>query len=160
MWSTPNCYNANQVPFDAAHSARICGFPDFTVNGPDSYSNGTWSGTAITGQLCTNNTPAASSFVYRFYSPATKHHLYTADQNEVNYLRSSASSTWNYEGIAYSVGRTTSCAQDQSVYRFYSEKLTTHLYTMDEYEKSQIIANYPPDVWKYEGVAYYAYPTN
>jgi hypothetical protein len=156
MWSTPGCYNSNPIPFDAAHTARICGAPDFTVNGPDSYNNGTWSGTAFTARACAAATPTSASFVYRFYSPTTKHHLYTADQNEVNYLRTYGSGTWNYEGTAYNVSQTSACTSDRSVYRFYSEKLKTHLYTMDEYEKSQIIANYPETVWKYEGIAYCA----
>lgn len=156
MWSTPNCYNSNSIPFDAAHNARICSAPDFTANGPDSYSNGTWSGTIFTARECDASTPASASFVYRFYSPSTKHHLYTADQNEVNYLRAYASNSWNYEGVSYDVDQTSACTTDRSVYRFYSEKLKTHLYTMDEYEKSQIIANYPETVWRYEGVAYCA----
>jgi hypothetical protein len=156
MWSSPNCYNSSPIPFDAVHTARLCGAPDFAVNGPDSYNNGTWSGTLFSGRSCSSSTPTDASFVYRFYSPSTKHHLYTADQNEVNYLRAYASDSWNYEGVSYDVNQTSACTADRSVYRFYSEKLKTHLYTMDEYEKSQIIANYPPDVWRYEGVAYCA----
>jgi hypothetical protein len=158
MWSTPGCYNSNPIPFDAAHSARICGTPDFTVSGPDSYNNGTWSGTTFTARTCAVATPASAAFVYRFYSPATKHHLYTADQNEVNYLRTYGSNSWNFEGTAYNVDKTSACTSNRSVHRFYSETLKTHLYTMDEYEKSQIIANYPETVWRYEGVAYYAFP--
>ncbi len=33
-----------------------------------------------------------------------------------------------------------------------------HFYTMDENEKDTIIAVFPVDVWRYEGIAYYAYP--
>jgi len=32
-----------------------------------------------------------------------------------------------------------------------------HFYTMDETEKEYILRNYPPEVWTYEGVAWYAF---
>jgi hypothetical protein len=50
LWSSPGCYNSPGVPFDSAHSARICGAPDLTVGGPG--SNGQWSGTAFVGSSC------------------------------------------------------------------------------------------------------------
>ena len=43
------------------------------------------------------------------------------------------------------------------VYRFWSAKLGDHFYTIDEAEKARILRDYP-DVWTFEGVAFYAYP--
>jgi hypothetical protein len=43
------------------------------------------------------------------------------------------------------------------VYRFWSDKLGDHFYTIDEAEKDRILRD-DPDVWTFEGVAFYAYP--
>lgn len=101
--------------------------------------------------------PATDRFpIYRFYSPVVKHHLFTSDSNEANYINTFMRGVWQGEGAAFYVNQVSSCGAGRSVYRFYSEVLKTHLFTMDEYEKSQVIANYPSNVWKYEGVAYCA----
>jgi len=42
------------------------------------------------------------------------------------------------------------------VYRFWSDSLETHFYTMNETEKNKLIDNYP-HVWTYEGTVWYAY---
>lgn len=55
MWSTANCYSSSGIPFDSAHSARICGAPDLTVSGP-SGGNGVWSGTSFVGESCDDST--------------------------------------------------------------------------------------------------------
>jgi hypothetical protein len=54
MWASPNCYNSSVIPFDSAHSARICGAPNLTTTGPNG-GNGTWSGTSFTGATCGDN---------------------------------------------------------------------------------------------------------
>ena len=43
------------------------------------------------------------------------------------------------------------------VYRFWSASLRTHFYTISATEKQKLIDQYP-DVWTYEGIAFYAYP--
>ncbi|MDM8554896.1 hypothetical protein QUF75_09220 [Desulfococcaceae bacterium HSG7] len=43
------------------------------------------------------------------------------------------------------------------VYRFYSDNLIVHLLTTDENEKNFLI-NTTGDVWRYEGIAFHAYP--
>ncbi|MEO5950642.1 MAG: hypothetical protein ABIQ04_04295 [Candidatus Saccharimonadales bacterium] len=151
-WSSPMCSNNNnQIPFDAAHNTRICGAPDFAANGPNTFNNGIWGSTRFIADACSTSIPPASPSVYRFYSPITQHHLYTADVNEVNILRTDPG--WNYENTAYIVKSTSGCAANESVYRFYSERLKVHLYTMDENERS-VLSTYPPDAWKYEGVSF------
>jgi hypothetical protein len=97
--------------------------------------------------------------VYRFYSEALRTHLYTADENEKNsIIKTFNPSVWNYEGVTYCASSTKTDQNQVPVYRFYSQVLKTHLYTIDENEKSHIIATFDPSVWAYEGIAYYAYP--
>jgi len=153
-WSSSRCSNNNdQVPFDSAHRTRICGAPEFTSNGPNTFNNGIWGSTRFIGDACSVTIPASSPSVYRFYSPVTKHHLFTTDVNEMNILRSNRS--WNYEGNAYWVKSTGGCSSGESVYRFYSERLQVHLYTVDENERA-VLSTYPPDAWRYEGIGFCA----
>ena len=42
------------------------------------------------------------------------------------------------------------------VYRFWSDVLSTHFYTISETQRDWLIANYPT-VWTYENIAWYAY---
>jgi hypothetical protein len=44
------------------------------------------------------------------------------------------------------------------VYRFWSDTIKTHFYTISEGEKQKLINQYA-DVWVYEGIAFYAYPS-
>ncbi len=101
---------------------------------------------------------SGASPIYRFYSDTLKRHFYTIDAYEKDSIIANFPvEMWRYEGIAWYV-----YASPQPgtlpVYRFYSDTLLSHLYTMDEYEKNYIIANYPMEMWRYEGVAYYAFP--
>jgi hypothetical protein len=43
------------------------------------------------------------------------------------------------------------------VYRFWSEKLAGHFYTIDEAEKDKLIRE-QSKVWTFEGIVFYAYP--
>ena len=94
--------------------------------------------------------------VYRFYSEGLMTHLFTIDENEKNHLIANAADVWRYEGAAFYVPVD---YQEGTlpVYRFYSEALTVHLFTVDENEKNHLIDN-ASDVWRFEGIAYYAYP--
>ena len=94
--------------------------------------------------------------VHRFYSEVLQTHLFTTDENEKEHLLAEAADIWRYEGQAF---YTPSDYQEGAllVYRFYSDDLSAHLFTIDENEKNHII-NTAGDVWRYEGVAYYAYP--
>jgi hypothetical protein len=54
----------------------------------------------------------------------------------------------------------TSSASDPGlapVYRFWSDKLGTHFYTINEAEKDKLIREFS-QVWTFEGIAFYAYP--
>ncbi len=61
IWSSTGCYNSNVIPFDAAHSARICGAPDLTASGTAG-SQGTWSGTNFTGAACGTSSPNVGDY--------------------------------------------------------------------------------------------------
>lgn len=98
---------------------------------------------------------SANENVYRFYSERLQVHLYTTDENEKNVLMGYPQDAWRYEGVAF-CAKLASAADNRPVYRFYSEELKVHLFTSDNNEKIEL-EKYPPNLWRYEGVAYYAY---
>jgi hypothetical protein len=94
----------------------------------------------------------------RFYSPAVLRHHFTASEAEKDWIIATfPPNVWTYEGTAFCV-YTTQAAGTSPVYRFYSPVLVTHHYTISEAEKNWIINTFPPDVWNYEGISYYAIP--
>ena len=95
--------------------------------------------------------------VYRFYSATFKSHFYTANSTERDHVIDAYDDAiWKFEGEAYRV-------YDRpgeglvAVYRFYSARTRSHFYTANQAERDSIIATYPEAIWKYEGVAWYAY---
>ncbi|MDM8543037.1 hypothetical protein QUF90_18330 [Desulfococcaceae bacterium HSG9] len=100
--------------------------------------------------------------VYRFYSPVLSKYLFTIDENEKEYLIANAADVWQIEGSAYYAylpSQYDGASRQQrntlqAVYRFYSEALQTHLFTIDENEKEYLIAD-AADIWRYEGPAFY-----
>ena len=94
--------------------------------------------------------------VHRFYNAALQTHLYTVDENEAAHLIANVADIWQSEGPVFYVPADNS-EETIPVYRFYSDTLKVHLYTVDENEKQELIDN-ASDIWNFEGVAYYAYP--
>ena len=97
--------------------------------------------------------------VYRFYSKKYKSHLYTASESEkANIIANWPSDIWAYQKIEFS-------AYDGPeeglipVYRFWSKKYRTLYYSISETEKNNIIANWPIDVWEYQGIKFYVNPS-
>jgi lysyl endopeptidase len=115
----------------------------------------TFEGTAYYAAL--DNSPGSQP-VYRFWSPALSSHFYTISTAERDKLMAKSADVWNYEGpafYAYPAG-----AQPQNaraVYRFWSNILNYHFYTIDATERDKLIRGYG-GAWTYEGVAWYAYP--
>jgi len=97
--------------------------------------------------------------VHRFWSPLLNSHFYTIDDAEKNYILTNyPASVWAYEGIAfYAFPVGWQPLDAMPVYRFWSPLVSHHFYTMNAAEKDYLLANYPPEVWTYEGVAWYAY---
>ena len=96
------------------------------------------------------------SSVHRFWSPVTGVHFYTADEQEKDELIREHSDLWAYEGTAFYAWSTKYDPNLSPVYRFYAESVGTWLYTIDTEEKEMLIRDYP-DLWKFEGVAFYAF---
>lgn len=102
---------------------------------------------------------ATPSNVYRFWSDTKQGHFFTASEDEKNHVIATyPQDVWKYEGVAFQVF-TTKEKGTIPVYRFWSDEKQSHFYTASEEEKNQIIANYPERIWRFEGVAWYAYAT-
>lgn len=96
--------------------------------------------------------------VYRFQSRRTDKYLYTASESEKDKLIDREAEAWEFEGVAYYVYKTQVVPGLKPVYRFWSAKNSTHLFTISESEKDRLIAEYSTDVWAFEGAVFYAYP--
>ncbi|MFA6790669.1 MAG: hypothetical protein WCR65_03765, partial [Parcubacteria group bacterium] len=76
----------------------------------------------------------------------------------VLFANNSYASEWRYEGISYYVPEQST--GNSPVYRFYSPLFRAHFFTISATEKNRIIATYPSDEWRYEGIAYYVPTTS
>jgi hypothetical protein len=87
-----------------------------------------------------------------------EHHFYTISEAEKATLLSEYARVWTYEGVVYRAFSNSSDPEVKPVYRFWSDGLSGHFYTLDEGERDLLINTYS-HVWTYEGVAFYAYPS-
>jgi hypothetical protein len=94
--------------------------------------------------------------VYRFWSPVNEGHFYTADPGERDRVMTLWPNVWVYEGPRYAAFAT-QAPGTVPLFRFWSSRFNGHFYTADPAERDRVIALWP-DVWSYEGVAYYVYP--
>ncbi|MCF7837805.1 MAG: hypothetical protein K9N49_04175 [Candidatus Marinimicrobia bacterium] len=94
--------------------------------------------------------------VYRFWSPGRKTHFFTQSQDERNLIMAQWPDAWHYEGLAW-YAHPAATPGASPIHRFYSPANGTHFFTISEAEKDMIIATWP-DIWTYEGIAWYAYP--
>lgn len=138
--------NAYQHHFYTANFAEA-------INVMIGYSNDTWNYEGTAYNIPSDCSSATS--VYRFWSNKYKGHFYTvSDAEKQAVINNYSDDVWRYEGVVY-------CAYDQMasdrlpVYRFWSNKNKGHFYTTNDVEKQAVIDNYPDDVWRYEGIAYY-----
>ena len=96
--------------------------------------------------------------VYRFWSPVLSSHFYTINEAEKDMLLRDFPNIWTLDGIAfYAFSEGRQPADSCPVYRFWSGVLNSHFYTTSEKERDNLISSFP-DVWTFEGVAWYAYP--
>jgi hypothetical protein len=91
--------------------------------------------------------------VHRFWSDTFMGHFYTISEEEKNMVQAEWSDIWTYEGVAY-YAFSSYQAGSKPLYRFWSDQYVGHFYTTSVEEKDNIIANWP-DIWTYEGVAYF-----
>jgi hypothetical protein len=97
--------------------------------------------------------------VYRFWSPVLSSHFYTIGEDESAYLLRQFRDVWTLEGIAFRAFAEGRQPADASpVYRFWSNSLGRHFYTIDAQERDDLVQN-QSDIWTLEGVAWYAYPS-
>jgi predicted outer membrane repeat protein len=95
--------------------------------------------------------------VYRFWSPVLESHFWTISEAEKDWVLKAYPDDWVFEGVAfyaYAAGEQRLSARP--VYRFWSDQLGHHFYTISEAEKNLLLENYPT-VWAYEGIGWYAF---
>ena len=121
------------------------------------YASNIWSYEGIVYHALADDGTTGLAPVYRFWSGQNSAHFYTINEAERDYILATYPATvWGYEGPVFYAYPEGSQPDDASpVYRFWSNSLATHFYTISEAEKDYVIANLP--VWTYEGVAWYAY---
>ncbi|MCA9386859.1 N-acetylmuramoyl-L-alanine amidase [Candidatus Dojkabacteria bacterium] len=96
--------------------------------------------------------------IYRFWSPSKSSHFFTGALGEKKEVMDKYDeNTWTYENVAF-FGLQEPTENALAVHRFWSGLYESHFYTISEKEKNEVIDKYDDGVWKYEGIAYYAYP--
>ena len=95
--------------------------------------------------------------VYRFFNRDTGIHLYTADENEKNFVEENLDN-YIFEGTPYYAFET----QQQGtvpLYRFYNQELDAHFYTPSAEERDTFIASADFDLeGSNDGIAFYVEP--
>ncbi len=99
----------------------------------------------------------ASGPVWRLWSPVLSRYFYTISEFEKDLVVSTYPDVWTCEGVGYNAYASADEAGLAPVYRFWSDPLSGHFYTVSESERDFIVRTYP-NVWTYEGVAFYAWP--
>ena len=160
LYSYVGCDNeeAGYAPVERFWSPKFDNAHFFTMDSEEAWNiqqydrNWTYEGTAFYTLVARDDeTCAAGSPVYRFYSSRFQSHFYTKDAAEKAHVIAN-DRNWTYEGVAY-------CAFDTAqpgtvpLYRFWSPRFGKHFYTANEAEKNQLV-NHDPN-WTYENIAYY-----
>ncbi len=122
-----------------------------------SYPPNIWTYETVAYRAFTERSDPSLAPVYRLWSDALSAHFYTIDQAERDSIMAMYPHVWAYEGpVFYAYPEGSQPVDASPVFRFWSEMLGTHFYTIDEDEKDFLIANYP-HIWEYEAIAWYAY---
>jgi hypothetical protein len=117
---------------------------------------GIWAYEGVAYHALQDHSDPSSRPVHRFWSGLFASHFYTIDEAEKDYLLSVYPYIWAYEGVAwYAYPPGQQPPWSKPVFRFWSESRGAHFYTIDENERDRLLNKYP-DVWTYEGIAWYA----
>jgi hypothetical protein len=117
-----------------------------------------WTYEGVAYQAFADNGPPGVAPIYRFWSDVLRAHFYTIKEAEKNKLINQFSHVWTYEGVAfYAYPEGSQIPGTSPVYRFWSDSLRCHFYTITEAEKDKLINNYS-NIWTFEGIAWYAVP--
>ncbi len=98
----------------------------------------------------------ALSAVHRFWSDQFGAHFYVMGDSERDRIAAKYPGIWRYETVAW-YAYPTQVAGTEPVHRFWSDQLGKHFYIMGDSERDRIAAKYQ-GIWRYEAVAWYAYP--
>lgn len=104
----------------------------------------------VNANKCMSGTPA-----YRFWSNSMQTHFYAESEEIKNLVEEQWADAWDYEKIAF-------CVELEQVegtvpmYRFWSESLGKHFYTISETDMQTIKDNWS-DIWAFESIVFYAY---
>jgi hypothetical protein len=118
----------------------IMGSPDWVYEGVGFYAYPTSS--------CTGRSP-----VHRFWNGSSRRHFFTISDAEKNNLIANHSNIWTYEGSAFCANNT-QVGGTLPVYRFRSDQLQSHIFTISEAERTNLINS--SGLWIAEGIAFYA----
>jgi subtilisin-like proprotein convertase family protein len=123
------------------------------------YPPSVWAYEGVVYYAFASDSEAGLAPIYRFWSPLNSAHFYTISAAERDFVIATyPASIWTYEGVVF-YGYPAGSEPDgaSAIHRFWSPLHSGHFYTISEAEKDAVIAAYPPSVWAYEGVAWYAY---
>ncbi len=96
--------------------------------------------------------------VFRFWSYVDSSHFFTgSDVEKASILKTYDPMQWTYESVAFDAFASP-VPGTVPIYRFWSDAFKGHFYTASEAEKLATENNFPDDVWRFEGIAYHAYP--
>jgi len=110
----------------------------------------------LTNQAANGRDPDLAP-VYRFWSEKLGGHFYTISEAEKDKLIRDFSHVWTFEGVAfYAYPPDRAPVGCKPVYRFWSNSLGRHFYSISEGEKGKLVDDYS-QVWTFEGVAWYAF---
>lgn len=115
-------------------------------------------GNANVAYTATPVTGLSPTAVHRFYKMNEGSHFFTAAQDEATYVNNNLYNTYRYEGQAFNTNLGP-VAGSIPVYRFYNREQGVHFYTGNWAEANHLSLEHEY-LFRYEGVAYYAYPDN
>jgi hypothetical protein len=116
------------------------------------YPQSIWRYEGVAYKMVEQETPGAIP-VYRFWSDIYRSHFYTTSTEERDYVQSKLSRVWRYEGAVFNVYPNSYTTNTIPVYRFWSDRLSSHFYTASEQEKNYVI-NTLGSIWTFEGEAW------
>ncbi|MEN6575859.1 MAG: hypothetical protein ABFD90_05900 [Phycisphaerales bacterium] len=118
---------------------------------------GVWTYEGPVYKAATTAFESGLSPVYRFWS-VKGGHFYTIDEAERDELIVRGADVWTYEGpVFYAYPEGAQPTDTMPVYRFVNASNGSYFYTINETDRDWLIKEHP-DVYTYEGVAFYAYP--
>jgi len=146
---------AEAQPVEAQDTSAVASSAEATASPAETGADTTALYGSIESYGCINQDDPRARPVYHFTSETLTPHFYTISKEERDKLIDESPDVWTYEGRAFNAfpeGQQPEGAIP--VYRFWSNLLGTHFYTMNEQEKDAFIKDYP-DLCTFQGVAWY-----